>query len=65
MPGGRHGRRCWRSLNDRATWTIADTAIVGWPAGRDYYGTLWRTDDGSDTPFWEGPVILKKVAAQV
>ena len=49
----------------RATVTIADTDIVGWPAGNGYYGSLWRTDNGSDTPVWTGPVRLLKTAAQV
>ncbi len=48
----------------RATVTIADTAIVGWQEGTHYYGSLWRTDDGSDTEYWTGPVKLKKAAAQ-
>lgn len=49
----------------RATVTIADTDIVGWPAGNHYYGTLWRTDNGSDTPVWTGPVHLLRTATQV
>lgn len=49
----------------RATVTIADTDITGWPAGNGYYGSLWRVDDGSDTPVWTGPVRLVRTAAQV
>lgn len=49
----------------RATVTIADTDIVGWPEGTHYYGSLWRTNDGSDTPFWTGGVRLLKTATQV
>jgi len=49
----------------RATVTIADTDIVGWPAGTGYYASLWRTDNGSDTPVWTGPVTLIKTSTQV
>ena len=50
--------------SSRATATITDADIVGWQEGRHYYGSLWRTDDGSDTDVWTGPVWLKKAAAQ-
>lgn len=49
---------------DKATVTIADTDITTWPPGRSYSGALWRTDDGSDTPLWAGPVVLLEAAAQ-
>jgi hypothetical protein len=50
--------------NDKATVTITDADITSWPPGRNYRGTLWRTDDGSDTPLWDGPVVLLEAAAQ-
>lgn len=46
----------------RATVTIAAAALTH-PAGRDYYGTLWRTGTGTKTPVWIGPVVLRKAAA--
>ena len=49
--------------DDRATVAIADTDILH-PPGRNYYGALWRTDEGSDTPLWAGPVIILKAAPQ-
>ena len=49
----------------RATVTIADTDIVGWTPGNGYFGSLWRTNDGSDTPVWTGVVVLQRTAAQV
>lgn len=48
----------------KATVTITDADIVNWPPGRSYSGSLWRTDDGSDTPLWAGPVVLLEAAAQ-
>lgn len=52
--------------NDRATITIADTDLpTTLIPGRAYHATLWRTDDGSDTPLWYGVVTLKAVAQQV
>ena len=48
----------------RATVTITDADITSWTPGRNYRGTLWRTDDGSDTPLWDGPVVLLEAAAQ-
>jgi hypothetical protein len=48
----------------RATVTITDADITSWTPGRNYRGALWRTDDGSDTPIWDGPVVLLEAAAQ-
>ena len=50
--------------NDKATVTITDADITSWTPGRNYRGALWRTDDGSDTPIWDGPVVLLEAAAQ-
>ncbi len=47
--------------DDRATVTLADTAIAASP-GRNYAGALWRTDSGSANPLWEGPVQIKRAA---
>lgn len=52
------------STGDRATVQLTDTDVLQ-PAGRNYEGALWRTDDGSDTPLWAGAVVIKKAAAQV
>lgn len=52
------------STGDKATVTITDTDITTWPPSRNYVGALWRTDDGSDTPLWAGPVVLLEAAAQ-
>jgi hypothetical protein len=49
--------------DDRATVSIVDTEITH-PAGRNYYGSLWRTDSGSDIPLWEGPVVIRRAAPQ-
>lgn len=52
------------ATGDRATVALTDTDVLH-PAGRNYEGALWRTDDGSDTPLWAGPVVIKAAAAQV
>lgn len=48
---------------DRATITITDADILHQP-GTNYYGALWRTDEGSDTPYWAGPVTIAQAAPQ-
>lgn len=49
--------------DDRATITLADDDVTH-PPGRNYVGALWRTDDGNDTPLWDGPVTIRQAAAQ-
>ena len=51
--------------NDRATITLTDTDMTGWPPGRAYEWALWRTDAGTDIPLAYGQCTLKRVAAQV
>lgn len=50
---------------DRATITLTDTDLTGWPPGRAYEWALWRTDAGTDVPLAYGQCTLKRVAAQV
>lgn len=47
--------------DDRATVTIGETDITGWTEGRNYKGTLWRTD--TDVVLWSGTVWLREAAA--
>jgi hypothetical protein len=49
--------------DDRATVVLGDTDVTH-HAGRDYYGALWRTDDGNDTPLWAGHVTILAAAPQ-
>jgi hypothetical protein len=45
--------------------TTNETAYTNYArAGRDYYGALWRTDDGNDTPLWAGHVTILAAAPQ-